>query len=283
MSYHRSVRTLREKSARGAWIVGHRGAKALAPENTMVSFELAWRLGADMVECDVHLSKDGKCVVFHDQQLERTTNGTGLIRETQSAKLKKLDAGAWFSPVFSGQKIPLLKELLLWARKKLTSQKLPLVVMIEIKSESVNPITIAHKVYEDVAATQMLEQVVLISFDERILRELRLMHPAFLTGVIHSRPVVDPIALCRRAKARVLLPGSTAVTESYIRQAHAQKFTVVPWAIDDRKEVLRLLRYGVDAISTNRPDTVAQILDARKEEPFWKKVPYHSKLLRRQP
>jgi glycerophosphoryl diester phosphodiesterase len=79
---------------RKAWLVGHRGAAGHAPENTMASFRKGLELGADFLECDVHLSKDGRCVVLHDESVDRTTDGRGLVRKQSSAELKKLDAGS---------------------------------------------------------------------------------------------------------------------------------------------------------------------------------------------
>src|ERR671938_442670 len=91
------------------WVVGHRGAMGHCPENTLASFERGLELGADWIEVDVHLSRDGALVVIHDETLERTTNGSGLVRERTLAELQRLDAG-------HGERIPTLEEVLVWAR-----------------------------------------------------------------------------------------------------------------------------------------------------------------------
>src|SRR5919197_4354903 len=96
-------------------VVGHRGAMGYAPENTLASFELAVEQGADVVELDVHLSRDGQVVVIHDEQLDRTTDGRGLVGDRTLDELKRLDAGSWFDPRFAGQRIPTLHEVLAWA------------------------------------------------------------------------------------------------------------------------------------------------------------------------
>ena len=111
------------------WVVAHRGYSGLYPENTASAFEAAIGAGADMIELDVCLTKDRIPVVIHDQTLERTTDGHGLVSEFTLSELKKLDAGSWFSPKFKGESIPTLEEILLQIRGKIS-------VNIEIKPES---------------------------------------------------------------------------------------------------------------------------------------------------
>ncbi|MDA8232034.1 MAG: glycerophosphodiester phosphodiesterase [Magnetospirillum sp.] len=110
-------------------VIGHRGAAAYAPENTLASFRKAADLGCRMVEFDVRLSADGVPVVFHDARLERTTDGAGWVGETSLAQLKRLDAGRWFAPAFAGESIPTLAEAMDVCRD------LGLAVNIEIKPD----------------------------------------------------------------------------------------------------------------------------------------------------
>src|SRR5215207_11286279 len=102
------------------WVVGHRGAMGHCPENTLASFARGLELGADWIEMDVHLSRDGAVVVIHDETLDRTTNGHGLVRDCNLAELTALDAGVWFSPAYAGERIPTLDELLAFARDRQT-------------------------------------------------------------------------------------------------------------------------------------------------------------------
>ncbi len=93
-------------------VIGHRGAASLAPENTFAGFDLALELGVDAIETDVQKTKDGRLVIFHDSQVQRTTNGSGVLQELTWDELEKLDAGSWFHPRFKGEKIPLLTDFL---------------------------------------------------------------------------------------------------------------------------------------------------------------------------
>src|SRR5207302_6350972 len=115
-----SLRERLQQERGRVWVVGHRGAMGYCPENTMASFERGLELGADWIELDVHLSRDGALIVIHDETLDRTTNGHGLVRDHSLSELKALDAG-------DGQRIPTLDEVLDWARRANT------VVDIEVK------------------------------------------------------------------------------------------------------------------------------------------------------
>src|SRR5271154_304501 len=97
---------------RAPWIVAHRGASGHAPENTLAAFQRAVELGASFIETDLHLTRDARFVAIHDQNLERTTNGKGAVREHTLAELRKLDAGMWFDRQYMGQQIPTLEDVL---------------------------------------------------------------------------------------------------------------------------------------------------------------------------
>lgn len=110
-------------------VIAHRGFSGQAPENTLASFQKAVELGSDMIELDVRFSKDGQVVVIHDDTIDRTTNGRGKVADYTLKELKQFDAGSWFAPQFSGERIPTLKEVLELVKGKV-------LVNIEIKDES---------------------------------------------------------------------------------------------------------------------------------------------------
>src|SRR5512136_2560745 len=118
--------------------VGHRGARGHAPENTLASFDLAVEMGVNVVETDVHLSKDGEVVLIHDHTVDRTTNGHGFVKDLTLAELKWLDAGSWYDPKYAGERIPTLAELLTWAKDRVG-------VAIEIKNGPIYYPGIAEK------------------------------------------------------------------------------------------------------------------------------------------
>jgi glycerophosphoryl diester phosphodiesterase len=108
-------------SKRGGYptISGHRGAAGYAPENTMAAFSVGWQREADLLELNVQFTRDGHVVVIHDSSLERTTRGTGWVGDKTLEELRTLDAGSWYGPAFSGERIPTLDEVVAWAKGRI--------------------------------------------------------------------------------------------------------------------------------------------------------------------
>ena len=249
----------RERLARGgcAAIVGHRGAMGHCPENTLASFERGLALGADWIELDVHLSKDGAPVVIHDETLERTTNGHGAVRDHTLAELKALDAGAWFAPEYAGQRIPTLDEVLAWARGR------DVVVDIEIKNAPIYYAGIEAAVVDALARHDMAERVIVISFDHRAVQRVKALEPGIATGVLYSgRPADGGVSLARQADADAVLPHWNYVTADDVAAVHAAGLHIAPWASSDAAILRRLIDAGVDAVATDHPDVARDVLDA---------------------
>jgi glycerophosphoryl diester phosphodiesterase len=246
---------LRDERGR-VWVVGHRGAMGYRPENTLASFEHALQLGADWVECDVHLSRDGTPVVIHDETVDRTTSGHGLVRDHTLAELKQLDAGGWFSPAYADQRVPTLTELLDWARQRDT------VVDIEIKNAPLYYDNIEDKVVDALRATRMAQQAIVISFDHRAVGKVKALEPRVATGVLYAgRPADGGVGLARLVNADALLPHHAYVTRADVDAAHSAGLSVAPWATSDPIILRQLIQAGVDGIGTNHPDVLRQILD----------------------
>jgi glycerophosphoryl diester phosphodiesterase len=214
-------------------------------------------LGADWVELDVHLTRDGALAVIHDEALERTTNGHGLVKDHTLAELKRLDAGAWFGRDYAGQTIPTLDEVLEWASQRQT------IVDIEIKNAPIFYAGIEEAVVKAVGRARMTEQVIVISFDHHAVRKVKALEPRIATGVLYSgRPVDAGVDLACKAEADALLPHVAYVTREDVQAAHAAGLSVAPWTTSDPQTLHRLIECGVDAIGTNHPDVLRQLLDA---------------------
>jgi glycerophosphoryl diester phosphodiesterase len=232
------------------WVVGHRGAMGYRPENTLASFERALELGADWIELDVHLSRDGALIVIHDETLERTTNGHGLVREHTLAELRQLDAG-------EGQRLMTLDEVLDWASQRKT------VVDIEIKNAPIYYAAIEDRVVAAVREARMVDQVIVISFDHAAAKRVKLLEPRVATGVLYAcRPTDAGIGLARAAGADAVLPHWAYVTADDVAAAHAAGLSVAPWASSDPAVLRHLIACGVDAIGTNHPDVLRDVIGA---------------------
>jgi glycerophosphoryl diester phosphodiesterase len=226
-----------------------------------MAFDHGLSLGADGLEFDVHLSRDGVVVVHHDATLDRTTNGTGLLSAKTAAELAVLDAGYHFEG-YRGQAggIPRLDEVL---------RRYPVPTIIELK---VNDPELAHRTIDAVRAAHAVDRVALGSFGTRVLRAARLYEPRIRTGssreetrlALYRSWVRWPVR--RPAWQEYQVPetsGSTrVVSERFVRDAHAAGLAVKVWTVDDANDMRRLLGWGVDAIISDRPDVAVAVTRA---------------------
>ncbi|MEM9952887.1 MAG: glycerophosphodiester phosphodiesterase family protein [Chloroflexota bacterium] len=166
-------------------IFGHRGAMAYAPMNTIPAFELAYEQGADGIELDVHLSKDGELVIVHDFTVDHTTNGEGTVTEMTLAELKTLDAGSWFDAKFEGIRIPTLSEVFEAVGDKLY-------VNVEIKTLSQDGDGTEEAVAECIRQHNLGERVLISSFNVSVLRRFRVISPNIpLARLLHHVSVFN--------------------------------------------------------------------------------------------
>lgn len=162
----------------GQYVSGHRGACSMAPENTMAAFREAYYHGADMISIDVHRTADNKLVVIHDATVDRTTNGHGAVKDLTLAQLRALDAGSRFSPLYKGEKIHTLDEVLDWAHGKMS-------VDIELKQPSTYP-GIEQQVADSLRVHHMEGQAMVDSFDHNSATRFKQLAPEITTGFLLS-------------------------------------------------------------------------------------------------
>ena len=230
--------------ARGVINCAHRGASGSAPENTLAAIEQAIVLGADMAEIDVQPTRDGKLAVFHDDTLERTSNGCGPLRERTMADLRQLDAGAWFGPDWAGQPIPELGDVLDLVRGRLR-------LNIELKGDAWGEPALDALVRllrrHDCAA-----QCQVTSFDTGLIDELRLKAPDLMIGYILGPGALPTWVF--RGRVDVLSAERSLIDAAFIEFAVAAGKAVHVWTVDDPREMSRLIALGVDGVITNHPD-----------------------------
>ena len=234
----------------------HRGASHQAPANTLAAFLLAAELGADGIELDAQLSKDGEVVVIHDFTLEGTTDGMGLVRSKTLAELRELDAGSWFDPAFAGQRIPTLQEVADAVGHRL-------LLNVELKTTGMRDEGLAAEALRIIEDNHLIASTVVSSFNPFALRRARQLNPHVSTGLLYAPD--QPIWL-RRAWLRswiqpeALHPHHSIVTTDYVQWAKSHGYHIHTWTVDEPEEVRRLTHCGVDLIITNQPDLVGQIL-----------------------
>ena len=250
-----------------AIVYAHRGGAKLRPENTLLAFDHGLSLGADGLEFDVHLSRDGVVVIHHDATLDRTTNRRGPIASLTADELSRLDAGYHFAhPAhpFRGLAggVPRLDEVL---RLYPTTQ-----MIIELK---LNEPELARRTIDAVRAAGALDRVALGSFGTRVLRAARAYEPAIRTGssreetrlALYRLWVRWPVGRTPYQEYQVPeLSGRTrVVSPRFVRDAHNAGLRVKVWTVDDTDDMRRLLSWGVDAIISDRPDIAVEVLKAQ--------------------
>ncbi|MBE3598536.1 MAG: glycerophosphodiester phosphodiesterase [Limnochordaceae bacterium] len=237
-------------------ILAHRGFSARAPENTLVAFRMALEAGADGIELDVQLSRDGVPVVIHDERVDRTTDGKGWVKDFTLDQLRAFDAGGWFGEAFAGERIPTLDEVLEVAGP---GSRL---INVELKSGLVQYPGLEHKVIAALERAGALEKSVLSSFNHFSLRTVKALRPQARTGVLYMEGLVDPWAYARLVPADAIHPPRYAVLPELVEGAHRAGVAVHVWTVDERAELRRMADWGVDAIITNRPDEALAVVGA---------------------
>lgn len=280
----------------GPRIVAHRGARSLAPENTLASFQKAFETGADAIECDVQLSKDGVPVVFHDYTLERCTNfvqycqqkGQKLspfLADWTLADLKALDAGSWFNTQdpfrqiqagavskadqesFAFLTIPTLEEVLQLC------QKHGLSLVLELKQAACPSMELVEKSVALLEAMQWVEKTVLISFEHTGLIHAKKIQPSLSTGALLVSRLADPGVYARDALGANLVsvycpehvflrdkPATTYLAAD-VQKAHAVGIAYHVWTVNTMGDFSGLAQIGVDGIGTDFPQQLRAALN----------------------
>jgi len=227
--------------------MGHRGAMEIFPENTLISLKNAIEMGVDIIEFDVHLTKDRKIVVIHDETLDRTTTGSGLISELTYDEIKRYDAGIKFAERFKGEYVPLLKEVLEIAAH--TS----VLLNIEIKNGPVFYDGIANAVIKEVRDFALLARTVVSSFDHKVLYELKCEEPSIAIAPLLISRLHKPISYLKSLNADGIHPRWNYLTEEEIKEFHNEGYFVNTWIVQDQKIFDMMKGWGVDAIGVNNP------------------------------
>ena len=224
-------------------VLGHRGAPAYEPENTLASFKKAIELGVDQIELDLRFSKDSKLVVIHDEKLDRTTNGKGLVREFTLTELKKLDAG-------KGEKIPTLQEVIDLIRDK------GIFLQIELKESNMQ-----RHLLDLIQKNNLEERVMVISFLHEELRKIKELNPNIKTGILIGQKSIDPLERLRQVRADAISMRHTLVNKRLVERLHQNNIELTVWVVNEPRDVRRAVDLGVDIIGTDKPDLVISQLN----------------------
>jgi glycerophosphoryl diester phosphodiesterase len=268
------------------FIIAHRGASGLAPENTLAAFNLAMMMGATGIELDVQLSADGKPVVFHDRRLNRTTNARGAVSRFTAAQLRQLDAGSWFTRQlafkprtrkavettlskyngkldFSGEGVPTLEEVF----RRLASAKLQR-LYVEIKGDTPTKKDLLKETLALVQLFKLEASVTLLSFDHQIIAEAKKLAPQVRTAATFAM-IVNTIAtqrsiikVVKQANADEAALQFGLATRRMVEALHKNDIAVSVWTANNKIILRRLISSGVDAIMTNYPNRLLEVFES---------------------
>ncbi len=227
-------------------IIGHRGARSLAPENTTAGINKALEFGADYVELDVRISKDDVLVIFHDEKLNRMTNGSGFLSQTESSKLGKLK-------VKRKEKIPTLAEALEEAKGKCG-------LVLDIKTRSA-----MMPAYKLVKKNNMLDSVIFTSKEGIAIAQLKDKKNA-RTGYSSDDNKIVITSVAKTVGASTIFPEFKLVSPELIKEAGENKMQIFVWTVNCPIKMKKLTLMGVDGIITDNPERLQKVLAKLDEE-----------------
>jgi len=235
----------------------HRGFSGKYPENTMLAFEKAIEAGADGIELDVHLTKDGELVIIHDEAVDRTTNGSGLVADFTLAELKKLDASAAFRGVYGINRIPTLEEYFELVKDT------AIVTNIELKT-GVNPYPgIEEKTLAMIDKFGLRERIIISSFNHYSVMKFKSLAPEMICGFLEESWIIDMAGYGKKYGVECLHPIFNAVTEEYARAAHEAGLLINTWTVNTKEDMELMIQRGVNAIIGNYPDLCREVIDGK--------------------
>ena len=237
-------------------VIAHRGASADAPENTLSAFRLAREQGADGVEFDVKLSRDGEIVVHHDRTLDRTTTGKGPLSAYTLDELQQLDAGSWFQTQYAGERIPTLKEVI-------EAVGAELLLNIEITNYAHPGDELPVKVVELVFRHGIQDRVLLSSFNPIALRKVQQLSSAIPTGLLVMPQ--QPRMLRAWLRWRVLHDAyhpHLSMLEEHATRAAVPTLPVNVWTVNRPEDLRRCIRAGVSGMITDHPRKARELVDS---------------------
>lgn len=237
--------------------IAHRGFSGVYPENTMIAFRKAVDIQCDGIETDVQLTKDRVPVLCHDETLNRTTTGKGLIRDYTYKELSKLDAGIKKSKKFKGSAIPTLDELLDFAKDK------NILINIELKSSIIIYPDLEKIVIDRIYKYKMEKKCILSSFNHYSMVRCKQIDSSIKTALLYNEILYKPEKYIEYVGADALHPDfSTLYRENIIEGIKEKNVPINVYTVNEEKDMINMIKLGVNGIITNHPDKLKKILSS---------------------
>ncbi|MDQ0231909.1 glycerophosphodiester phosphodiesterase [Metabacillus malikii] len=236
-------------------IFGHRGAAGHYPENTMISFMAAYEAGADGIELDVQMTKDGELVVIHDETIDRTTTGAGYVHTYTYKELSRFDASYTFSQYKGKATVPTLIEVLEWAKQK------NIIVNVELKNGIIHYPGLEEKVIHLIEKLNMNKQVIISSFNHYSLVECKKISNNIEIAILYMEGLYQPWEYAKRLGADGIHPHFYAATREIITNSINNDVAIRTFTVNDDKLIQQLLNNQCSAIITDFPEKAVKLRD----------------------
>nr|WP_309101020.1 glycerophosphodiester phosphodiesterase [Fredinandcohnia onubensis] len=230
-------------------IFGHRGSAGTHPENTMISFKEAARVGADGIELDIQMTKDGVIVVIHDETVKRTTNGKykGWVKDYTLRQIKKMDVSYKFKDKYGICEIPTLEEVFDWAKSN------QLLINVEFKTGLVSYKDIEEKTLKMISDYGLQNRIVLSSFNHYSLVKCRRISSIIDLAILYMEGLYEPWDYAKRLKTNGIHPYHQTINKEIVEESKLNGIAVRPFTINDEKKMKQLIDFGCSAIITDYP------------------------------
>jgi glycerophosphoryl diester phosphodiesterase len=235
--------------------IAHRGFSSKYPENTMIAFEKAVEENCDGIETDLNMTKDGVIVICHDETLNRTTNGSGYIKDYTYKELSKLDAGTKFSDKFKDQRIITIDELLDYVKDK------NILLNLELKNDLIHYENLEEKTIEKIYEYRLQDNVILSSFNHYSMLKVKELDNNIKTGLLYCGTIYNAYEYAKKLNADALHPYYPAVmNKKIVDEIKENSIAINTYTVNEEIVMKKLIKLGVDGIITNYPDKLNEIL-----------------------
>lgn len=236
----------------------HRGFSGKYPENTMLAFEKAIEAGCEGMEFDVQFSKDGEMVIFHDETVNRTTNGKGRIKDHTFEELSLLDASYIYMGTYGVNRIPTLREYFDLVKD------LPVISNIELKTGIYEYEGIERSVYDLIKEYDIKDRIIISSFNHFTIRRMKAIDPTMKCGLLEESWLIDAGKYVKTAGVECYHPIFRCLNDDVVNEVKSHGIEINTWTVNEVEDIEDMIRKNVDSVISNYPDRVKEVLDSMK-------------------
>jgi glycerophosphoryl diester phosphodiesterase len=234
-------------------VIAHRGGRRWAPENTMAAFKLSLSAGVDGIELDIHRCSTGELVVIHDDDVNRTTDSVGNVQDISWAELQRLDAGSWFDPRFSDERIPSLRDVL-----DLIAGKI--ILNIEVKNTPIDYSGIEEDLLE-LLQDYPKETIIISSFDHKLMQKFAKLDSSLNIALLADGLFIDVNAYAKQMNAKFWHPCFGSLREDAVEEAHAGGLQINAWTVNAPRDWAQAVIMKLEGIVTDDPEGLISYLN----------------------